>query len=213
MKRLAFFLGVTLVAGMVPALAQNAPAPGGPPPARIRGTISAVNGDTLTIATTAGSTAKVTLAPNATVRVVTKLGLADIKEGAYVGVTSVQNPDGTAVAKEVHVFPAALAAQKPGEGSRPWDLLPQSTMTNATITTSVPGKVANVENRTITLTYPSGSKTIVVPANTPIVTYANADKSALAVGTKVVIIAATPSGDGYTTSSVTAGRGGVDPPM
>ncbi len=210
MKRLASLLAVALVASALPALAQ-APA-GGPPPARIRGTITAVNGNTLTVSTANGP-AKVTLAPDATVRVVTKLSLADIKEGSYVGVTSVQNPDGTAVAREVHVFPPALAALKPGEGSRPWDLYPQSTMTNATITASTPGKVANIENRSITLTYPTGTKTIVVPANTPIVTYANADASALTPGTKVVIIAAVPTADGYTTTSVTAGRNGVDPPM
>ncbi|HXP94790.1 MAG TPA: hypothetical protein VN905_15055, partial [Candidatus Binatia bacterium] len=100
-----------------------------------------------------------------------------------------------------------------GEGSRPWDLYPQSTMTNATITAATPGKVANIENRTITLTYPTGAKTIVVPAKTPIVTYANADTSALTPGTKIVIIAAVPTADGYTTTSVTAGRNGVDPPM
>jgi hypothetical protein len=210
MKRLASLLAVALVASALPALAQ-APA-GGPPPTRIRGTITAVNGDTLTINTMNGP-AKVTLAPNATVRVVTKLGLADIKEGSFVGVTSVTNPDGTTVAKEVHVFPPALAAQKPGEGTRPWDLFPQSTMTNATVTAATPGKVANIENRTITLTYPSGTKTILVPATTPIVTYASADPTALTVGTKVVIIAATPTADGFTTSSVTAGHNGVDPPM
>lgn len=101
MKNLSLFLAVILIAGAIPVLAQNAAAPGGAPPARIRGTIAAVNGDVLTITTTLGSTAKVTLAPDVTVRVVTKVILADIKEGSFVGVTSVQNPDGTTVAKEV----------------------------------------------------------------------------------------------------------------
>lgn len=213
MKRLAFFLGAVLVASAVPALAQNAAPGGGAPPARIRGTITAVNGNVLTVNTTSGSTARVTLTPDATVRVVVRQSLADIKPGSFVGVTSVEGSNGTAVAKEVHIFPPAQAAQKPGEGSRPWDLLPQSTMTNATVSAATPGKVEGVDAQTITLTYPNGEKKIMVPSNTPIVTYAPADKSALTPGTKIVIIAAQKTADGYSTTSVTAGRNGVDPPM
>jgi len=49
-----------------------------------------------------------------------------------------------------------------GEGHRPFDLQPESTMTNGTV-----GAVTGSVGRTLTVTYQGGEKTIVVPQDTP----------------------------------------------
>ena len=67
-------------------------------------------------------------------------------------------PDGSQMALEVLIFPEAMRGA--GEGHRPWDLMPESTMTNATVADTV----QKVEGHTLTLTYKDGQKTIVVPA-------------------------------------------------
>ncbi len=43
--------------------------------------------------------------------------------------------DGTQKAVEIHIFPEAMRGT--GEGHRPWDLMPNSTMTNATVDNEV----------------------------------------------------------------------------
>src|SRR5207244_8454258 len=69
---------------------------------------------------------------------ITKSSLSDVKVGSFIGTTTVPGPDGSQNAVEVHVFPESMRGT--GEGSRPWDLRPNSTMTNATVADSVVGK-------------------------------------------------------------------------
>src|SRR5258707_521165 len=80
------------------AMAQSAPT-------RLRGTIAALDGDTLTVATREGGSAKVELTKDWGVAVVSPLSLADIKQNSFVGVASMKRPDGTREALEVLVFP------------------------------------------------------------------------------------------------------------
>src|SRR5258708_4863480 len=60
---------------------------------------------------------------------------AGVKQGVFVGITAMPQPDGTQKAVEIHIFPEALRGT--GEGHRPWDLMPNSTMTNANIESAV----------------------------------------------------------------------------
>ena len=60
----------------------------------------------------------------------------------------------------------------------PWDLRPQSMMTNA----NVEQVGATVDGRTLTLKYKDGEKKIFVPANTPIVIYEVGDRTDLKPG-------------------------------
>ena len=62
---------------------------------------------------------------------IVRISLADIKVGSFIGATTVPEPDGSQKAVEVHVFPEDMRGT--GEGSRPYDLRPNSTMTNATV--------------------------------------------------------------------------------
>jgi hypothetical protein len=151
---------------------------------------------------------KVRLADNAAVRGVIKAALSDIKANSYIGVTGMPQSDGSQKAVEIHIFPEPLRGI--GEGFRPWDLLPNSTMTNATVATMVKG----VSGDEITLKYKDGEKKIIVTPETVIVTYVPGNKDELKPGAKIFIAAANKKDDGtLEAASVSVGRDGLTPPM
>jgi hypothetical protein len=192
---------VLLVAG--PALAQ---APQGAP-VRIRGTVDMLDGQTLMVNSRDGQMVHIALAPNYTVRGVVKKELSDIKAGDYVASTSVKGTDGKLHAIEVHIFPEAMRGTS--EGQFPWDLVPDSLMTNATvgsITTAPKGGIMKV-------LYRGSESEIEVPADIPIVTYVPGDASLLKKGAAVFIIAQKKEDGSLTATGVTAEKDGVKPPM
>ena len=177
-------------------------------PIRVRGTIERVDGPTYVVKARDGTEVKVTLADNAQVTALTKASLNDIKQGSFVGVTAMPQTDGTQRAVEVHIFPEAMRGA--GEGHRPWDLAPNSTMTNANVEQAVTG----VDGQTLTLKYKEGEKKIVVPKDAAIVTFVPGDKSDLKPGVKVFIVAATKQPDGsLVTQRINFGKDGITPPM
>ena len=97
-------------------------------PARVRGTLQRMDGNNLTIATKSGKETDVPLKDGAPIIAVTKGAMSDIKSNSFVGITAMPQPDGTQKAVEVHVFEESLRGV--GEGHYPWDLMPNSTMTN-----------------------------------------------------------------------------------
>jgi Domain of unknown function (DUF5666) len=174
---------------------------------RVRGTIERIDGSTYVVKARDGAELKVALADNPQIAGVVKASLSDIKQGSFVGITGMPQADGSQRALEVHIFPDAMRGT--GEGHYPWDLRPQSTMTNA----NVEQVVTAVEGQTLTLKYKDGEKKIFVPANTPIVVYVQGDKSDLKPGAKV-FIAAIKQPDGTLQGRAwRVGRDGVTPPM
>jgi hypothetical protein len=159
---------------------------------------------------TATGPMRVTLTPDVRVQVPIRQTLADIKPGSFVGTTAVPAADGSLRAVEVHIFPPERAAQKPGEGHRPFDLLPNSTMTNATVTNVASASVAGVDNRILTLTYKDGEKKVYVPPNTPIVMNVPGAISDVVPGAKVSLTAQR-NGDALSASALTVTKNGVDP--
>src|SRR5881275_2634919 len=141
-----------------------------PPTVRIRGTIEAVDGPTLSIKSRDGSDVKVRVTDNVAVFGVTKTSLSEIKEGSYIGVTAMPEPDGTQKAIAVHIFPENQRGA--AEGFRPWDLRANSTMTNATVAETVAG----VNGQNITVKYKDGEKKVVVPPDAAIVAFVSGDK-------------------------------------
>ena len=133
------------------------------------------------IKTRDGAELRVALADNAQVTDVVNASLADIKQGSFVGVTAIPQTDGSQRAVEVHIFPEAMRGT--GEGHRPWDLAPTSTMTNA----NVEQAVTAVDGRTLTLKYKGGEKKIVVPNKAPIVTFVPGDRGDLKPGAKIYL--------------------------
>jgi hypothetical protein len=186
------------------AMAQQPPAP----TVRIRGTIEAVDGATLAIKTREGSDVKVKMTDNVAVFAVVKTSLSEIKEGSYIGVSAMAEPDGTQKAFAVHIFPENQRGA--AEGFRPWDARANSTMTNATVAETVKG----TDGQNILVKYKDGEKKVVVPPETPIVTFVASDKSEIKPGAKLIIFGAAKKDDGSLEAArVNVGRDGVTPLM
>ena len=184
------------------AWAQQAPA------VRVRGTIEAVDGPLLAVKSREGTDMKVRVTDNVTVYGVANIAMSEIKPGSYIGVAAMPQPDGTQKALAVHIFPEAQRGV--AEGFRPWDLRPNSTMTNATVATTVAG----TDGQDILLKYKDGEKKVVVPPGTPIVTFLPGDKSELKPGARIIIFGATRKDDGTLEANrVNVGRDGITPPM
>ena len=179
-----------------------------PPPVRIRGTIEAVDGSMLTIKSREGAELKVRMTDNVAVFGVAKTELSEIKPGSYIGVSAMPEPDGTQRALSVHIFPESQRGA--AEGFRPWDLRPNSTMTNATVAETVKG----TDGQNILVKYKDGEKKVVVPPETPIVSFVAGDKSELKAGVKIIILGAVKKDDGMLEANrVNVGRDGIMPPM
>ena len=198
-------LGASVVALLLMASVASAQQP---QMARVRGTIASVNGEVLTVTGRDGTPMTVKLADNAPVRTVVKMSLADVKQGSFVGITAMPQPDGTQKAVEIHIFPESMRGT--GEGHRPWDLMPNSTMTNANIDSAV---VVN-DGQELVLKYKDGEKKFTVPANVVVVMFAPAGAADLKPGAKVFVAAAKKLPDGTVEApNITVSRDGVDPPM
>jgi hypothetical protein len=198
---LGIIVGLATILAAPLALAQESPT------VRVRGTIERVEGPIYVIKARDGAELKLTVADNAQIAGVAKASLSDIKQNSFVGVTSMPQRDGTLSAVEVHIFPEAMRGT--GEGHYPWDLQPQSTMTNASV-----DQIGTVmDGRTLTLKYKDGEKKITVLANTPIVSYVPGEKSDIKLGAKVFIVAVTQADGTLQGRAWRVGRDGVTPPM
>jgi hypothetical protein len=178
-----------------------------PTPSRVRGMIESVEGDGLAVKSRSGEDVKLHMAPNMRVAGITRISLADVKVGSFIGTTTMPGPDGSQKAVEVHVFPESMRGT--GEGSRPWDLGPKSSMTNATVADSVAGN----DGHTLTVKYKGGEKKVVVSPDTPVVTYVPGDKSELKVGAQVIAFVKQLPDGSFEANRIGVGLDGVTPPM
>ena len=184
------------------AIAQQPPSP-----TRVRGTIEAVEGDVVAVKSRGGEDFKLRMAGDMRLVGITKISLSDIKLGSFIGTTTVPGPDGSNNAVEVHVFPEEMRGT--GEGSRPFDLRPNSTMTNATVAESVTGN----DGHTLLIKYKDGEKKVVVTPDTAIVTYVHADKAELKAGAKVIAFFKKLADGSYEANRISVGLNGLTPPM
>ena len=192
MKRFALLL-LLLVA--TAALAQA--------PTRVRGTITSVDGDVLSVKSREGKELKIQLAPDAQVALTKKASAADFKPGAYVGVTSVKGPDGRLVARRVH----ALGPQVP-QMHAAWDSIPDSMMTNATLDAT-----AQVGAGTeLVLKNKDGEQKILVTPQTEYYTFAPGTRADLKPGESIFTGAAQKDGK-LVAQRVTVSKDGVKPPQ
>jgi hypothetical protein len=196
------FAVAMVAASTIYAIAQQPPSP-----SRVRGTVEAVEGDVLAVKSRSGEDVRLQMTSDIRIVGIIRIALADIKVGSFIGTTTVPGPDGSQNAVEVHVFPEAMRGT--GEGSRPYDLRPNSTMTNATVADSVVGN----DGHTLMIKYRGGEKKVVVSPETPVVTYVPADKSDLKPGAKVIAFMKKLPDGSLETSRVSVGRDGLTPPM
>ncbi len=174
----------------------------------VRGTIEQINGDTMQVKESNGTSVIVRLAQNAKVASVSKASLSDVKPGTFIGTAAMPQPDGRLQALEVHIFPESMRGT--GEGNRAWDAGHGSSMTNGT----VGQEVNKVEGNTLTLKYRGGDKTVTVAPSTKVVALVPGDRNDLKPNEKVFIPAATAVANGsFEATRVTVGKDGVAPPM
>ncbi len=208
MPGISSLLRCVLVSATVMAAAGSMAWAQQPPTVRIRGTIEAVDGPLLAVKSREGTDMKVRVTDNVAVFGVANIAISEIKPGSYIGVSAMPEPDGTQKALAVHIFPESQRGV--AEGFRPWDLRPNSTMTNATVATTVAG----TDGQNILVKYKDGEKKVVVPPGTPIVTFLPGDRSELKPGAKIIIFGATRKDDGTLEANrVNVGRDGITPPM
>ena len=178
------------------------------PMVRIRGTIESIDGKTLSIKTREGTDVKVNMTDDIAVIGIAKTSLSEVKQGSYIGVSAMPQPDGSQKALAVHIFPEAMRGAN--EGFRPWDLRPNSTMTNATVAQTVAG----VDGQVIDVKYKDGEKKVVVTPDTAIVAFVNGEKSEIKPGAKIIIFGAKKLDDGsLETNRIGVGKDGIAPPM
>ena len=176
------------------------------PPGVARGTIEALQGDTLTLRTDAGETDTIELAKNWNVTVLKPVSVDAIRPGSFIGTAEMPQGHNTGRSIEVHVFPPGVKA---GAGHYRWDLRKGSMMTNGTV-----GKVtASPGGRVLIVSYPHGERRIIVPRSVPVVEFTNGDRSLVRPGIAAfLIVAHSPSG-GLVSSGIAIGENGAKPPM
>jgi hypothetical protein len=197
-------MGPALAAGLAMLAMGSAAWAQQPQGVRVAGTIQSLDGSVLTVKT-AQDAVKVTLTPNVMVIAASKGTIANIKKGDYVGVGASPQADGSQKAIRVNIF--AEPQRGVGEGFRPWDQ-PNTTMTNATVDTTVAG----VDGQVLTVKYKDGEKKIIIGSDAAIIYNVVGDKSDLKPGANVVIPAATKKDDGTLEATrINVGRDGFKP--
>ena len=195
---LSIVMGVT-AAGQLAWPADNARV-------RLRGTIESVAGDQLQLTLRNKKEANVTLPQDLRVTWLLTAPIDNIQPGSYVGTAAIAQPDGTLKAMEVQVFPPSMRGV--GEGTHPWDMGADSSMTNGTV-----GSLVKANGRTITITYKGGEKRVLVPDDVPIVTYQPTDRTALTKGAHVLINGTRAADGSVVANYISVGKDGLVPPM
>jgi hypothetical protein len=202
MRKIAIAAVIALAAG--PALAQTPPAG---TPTRIRGTVDKLDGQNLTVKSRDGQTLTIELAADVAVITLVKKSVADIKAGDYVASTGVKGTDGKIHAVEVRIFPEA--GRGTGEGQYPWDLMPDSIMTNATV-----GKVDQApQGPVLHVTFKGTESEYTIGPDVPVLANGPGDISLLKPGAAVFVIAVKHEDGKLTSARLYAEKDGIKPPM
>jgi len=194
---------------------------------RMHGDIEALQGNELRVKGDSGQVMSFRLADKVSITTRSPVKVDAITPGAFIATTAVPQPDGTLVATELRVFPESMRGL--GEGHRPMERLPGSTMTNATVTSVAPaakgGTASTMTNATvtdvagagtgrrITVKYSDGEKTIVVNDSASVTKIEDADTSVLVPGAHVAITASKQMDGSLVAERVTVGKNGYVPPV
>lgn len=171
---------------------------------RLRGTITAVQGNTLSVRSREGENLALQMPDNVAVAVARAVRFEDIKQGDYVGATTRKQPDGSMAAIEVHYLPPTVPA-----GQTPWDLEPGSTMTNANVAASV----AATGKRELTLQFKGSSQKIIVPESAALVRAVPGTRADLKPGEYVFAIVSKGADGKLTAPRIQVSKDGVKPPQ
>ena len=202
MKRIHAIAAIAVACAITPAQAEPKQKQ---ETVRVVGAVSAVDGDAIVVKQTKGGEAKVKVRPKAAIFGVVKATLKDVTPGAFIGVGATPQADGSQKAIRVMIF--AEVQRGSGEGHRPWNR-PNTTMTNATVDTTVAG----VDGQVLTVKYKGGTQKIIIAPDAVIMAYVVGDRAELKPGANVAINGAVRMPDGsLETTRVNVGRGDVRP--
>lgn len=176
------------------------------PPARVRGVIQSLEGQTLVLATPGDGVVRLALTDMTGINGLEKRTLADIGDNTFIGTTAIKDRHGRWQATEIHIFPEAMRGA--GEGHYAWDL-PDSTMTNGAAT----GVVAKGRGGTLNVRYAGGNVDVDVTRRTQIVALTMGNRALLVPGATVMALAVPAEGGGATAVAIVAETNGVKPPM
>jgi hypothetical protein len=214
-------LVIVALAGLIvlPALAQNPPATTTPPaatppaatppattPVRVRGAVDKLDGNTLTVKPKDGQNLTIKLADNFTVTALVKKTVADIKANDFVASTGLKGTDGKLHCVELRIFPAAVPAI---EGQFPWDSMPDSTMTNATVT----GITTGTDGELLKVSYKGTDSEFVAGPDCQVFANIPGDASLLKPGAAIFTVAQKAADGTLTAARITAEKDGIKPPM
>jgi hypothetical protein len=171
---------------------------------RVRGTITAIDGNVLSVKSREGREMKITLADNVTVSVAKAIRFEEIKPGDKLGVTSMPGPNGMPVAVEVHYLPPGVP-----EGQGPWDLQPGSTMTNAIVAAIVTA----TGNRELTLQFQGTTQKVAVPESAALARTVPGSRSDLVAGEYVFTVAQGVDDQSLSAARIQVSKDGVKPPL
>jgi hypothetical protein len=203
MASFSIALATTFALFAAPAFAQNAPI------ATSRATVQTISADgsALKVRTRAGEDQAIHLNPKTRFLLVVPAALADVKPGTFIGVAAVPGEGSELKAMEVHIFPEAMRGT--GEGFRPFDLAPKSSMTNGAIS----ARVDATTGPKLTVTYKGGEQTIVVDPKTPVVGFEPGAKTDLKPGAAIIARGPKQEDGSIDAAFVLVGKDGLVPPM
>jgi len=186
----------------------------------VRGTVMDASSKKITIKTK-DTTQTIILADSLHIYAPTPGSIADVKSTSFVGVTTQKQADKSDQATEIHIFPEELRGL--GEGSFMMDTTmgtgsrmtngSASRMTNGTASPTTNGAASRMTNgnvqkaggASLVIQYQGKSRTVQVPANTPVTTYKATNKK-LSPGDKVVAMVKKDANGNYSTNKILIAR-------
>lgn len=176
-------------------------------PVRLRGKIDAIDAHGATMTTREGNVIKLSIDKDTQYSYVKALKMSDIKAGSFIGTAGKPGKDGSIEALEVVVFPEERRGSN--EGHYAWDLLPESSMTNATVAAIAESS----SGQDLNLTYKNGSKKVIVPRGVPIVSIVPGVMADAKVGLPAFVVGVPKENGEYSVTRMVVGKDGVAPPM
>ena len=174
---------------------------------RVRGVVEKIEGKTLFVASREGKSVQIQIGDKADVIGLEKITLADVPSNAFVGVAAAPSDGGPEQAISIHVFPEKSRGFN--EGSRPYDVRPNSSMTNGAFAERVKG----IDRDVLTIKYRGGEKTVVVTPASSIVRFEPGDLAEVNPGASIVAtIAERPNGS-KEALRIVVGRRGLIPAL
>jgi hypothetical protein len=175
MKFTTLLYAATLAALVIPNIA-SAQVDAAPPLAGVLGKVQSFTGRSLEVATPSGVVHVTVKQPLATYKQIPS-DLSHVVSTSYVGVASVQQADGTELAKQVIIFPKELRGAAEGSvlldapGATTHNRMTNGSVSNPAVSHSrmTNGTVQKGGASTLVVRYQDGSQTISVPAGVPVV--------------------------------------------